>query len=72
MILSAKETKEMIGHIEHGSNFGGLFRYLLATDKGSRIIGGNAASDTIKQLTQEFNNCADLRRTTTKPAFVTT
>ncbi|MGK7882882.1 MAG: relaxase/mobilization nuclease domain-containing protein [Crocosphaera sp.] len=57
----------MIGHIEHGSNFGGLFRYLLATDKGARIIGGNAAGDTIEQLTQEFNNCADLRRTTTKP-----
>ncbi len=57
----------MIGHIEHGSNFGGLFRYLLATDKGARIIGGNAASDTIEQLTQEFNNCADQRRTTTKP-----
>ncbi|MEL4894488.1 relaxase/mobilization nuclease domain-containing protein [Crocosphaera sp. Alani8] len=57
----------MIGHIEHGSNFGGLFRYLLATDKGARIIGGNAAGDTIEQLTQEFNNCADQRRTTTKP-----
>lgn len=57
----------MIGHIEHGSNFGGLFRYLLATDKGARIIGGNAASDTIEQLTQEFNNCADQRRTTAKP-----
>jgi hypothetical protein len=57
----------MIGHIEHGSNFGGLFRYLLATDKGARIIGGNVAGDTIEQLTQEFNNCADLRRTTTKP-----
>ncbi len=57
----------MIGHIEHGSNFGGLFRYLLATDKGGRIIGGNAAGDTIEQLTQEFNNCADQRRTTTKP-----
>ena len=46
----------MIGHIEHGSNFGGLFRYLLATDKGARIIGGNAAGETIEQLTQEFNN----------------
>ncbi|MGK7939000.1 MAG: relaxase/mobilization nuclease domain-containing protein, partial [Crocosphaera sp.] len=57
----------MIGHIEHGSNFGGLFRYLLASDKGARIIGGNAAGDTIEQLTQEFNNCADQRRTTTKP-----
>ena len=57
----------MIGQIEHGSNFGGLFRYLLATDKGARIIGGNAAGETIEQLTQEFNNCADQRRTTTKP-----
>ena len=57
----------MIGHIEHGSNFGGLFRYLLAPDKGARIIAGNAAGRTPKELTQEFNNCADQRRTTKKP-----
>ncbi len=57
----------MIGHIEHGSNFGGLFRYLLADDKGARIIGGNAAGRTPFELTQEFNNCADQRRTTKKP-----
>ncbi len=57
----------MIGHIEHGSDFGGLFRYLLADDKGARIIGGNAAGRTPFELTQEFNNCADQRRTTTKP-----
>lgn len=57
----------MIGHIEHGSDFGGLFRYLLAEDKGARIIGGNAAGRTPLELTQEFNNCADQRRTTTKP-----
>ena len=57
----------MIGHIEHGSDFGGLFRYLLASDKGARIIGGNAAGRTSSELTQEFNNCADQRRTTKKP-----
>ena len=57
----------MIGHIEHGSDFGGLFRYLLAEDKGARIIGGNAAGRTPGELTQEFNNCADQRRTTKKP-----
>ena len=57
----------MIGHIEHGSDFGGLFRYLLAEDKEARIIGGNAAGRTPFELTQEFNNCADQRRTTTKP-----
>ena len=57
----------MIGHIEHGSDFGGLFRYLLAEDKGARIIGGNAAGRTSSELTQEFNNCADQRRTTLKP-----
>ncbi len=57
----------MIGHIEHGSDFGGLFRYLLADDKGARIIGGNSAGRTSFELTQEFNNCADQRRTTTKP-----
>jgi hypothetical protein len=57
----------MIGHIEHGSDFGGLFRYLLANYKGARIIGGNVAGETPSELTQEFNNCADLRRTTTKP-----
>lgn len=57
----------MIGHIEHGSDFGGLFRYLLSKDKGARIIGGLAAGRTASELTQEFNNCADQRRTTTKP-----
>ncbi|MDJ0567542.1 MAG: relaxase/mobilization nuclease domain-containing protein [Pleurocapsa sp. MO_192.B19] len=57
----------MIGHIEHGSDFGGLFRYLLADDKGARIIGGSAAGRNAWELTQEFNNCADQRRTTTKP-----
>ena len=57
----------MIGHIEHGSDFGGLFRYLLAEDKGARIIGGNAAGRTPGELTIEFNNCADQRRTTKKP-----
>ncbi len=57
----------MIGHIEHGSDFGGLFRYLLASNKGARIIAGNVAGETPSQLTQEFNNCADLRRSTTKP-----
>lgn len=57
----------MIGHIEHGSDFGGLFRYLLAEDKGARIIGGNAAGRNSFELTIEFNNCADQRRTTTKP-----
>ena len=57
----------MIGHIEHGSDFGGLFRYLLAEDKGARIIGGSAAGRTPSELTQEFNNCADQRRTTKKP-----
>ncbi|MDJ0591702.1 MAG: relaxase/mobilization nuclease domain-containing protein [Pleurocapsa sp. MO_226.B13] len=57
----------MIGHIEHGSDFGGLFRYLLAEDKGARIIGGSAAGRNALELTQEFNNCADQRRTTTKP-----
>ena len=57
----------MIGHIEHGSDFGGLFRYLLAEDKGARIIGGSAAGRTSYELTQEFNNCADQRRTTKKP-----
>lgn len=57
----------MIGHIEHGSDFGGLFRYLLADDKGARIIGGSAAGRNALELTQEFNNCADQRRTTTKP-----
>ena len=57
----------MIGHIEHGSDFGGLFRYLLAEDKGARIIEGNAAGRTPGELTQEFNNCADQRRTTKKP-----
>ncbi len=44
----------MIGHIEHGSDFGGLFRYLLAEDKGARIIGGNAAGRTSLELTQEL------------------
>ena len=57
----------MIGHIEHGSDFGGLFRYLLAEDKGARIIEGSAAGLTAFELTQEFNNCADQRRTTRKP-----
>ncbi len=57
----------MIGHIEHGGDFGGLFRYLLAQDKGARIIGGLAAGRNALELTQEFNNCADGRRTTTKP-----
>lgn len=57
----------MIGHIETGSNFNGLFGYLLGQEKGARIIGGNVAGETSKELTIEFNNCADLRRTTTKP-----
>ena len=57
----------MIGQIKTGSNFGGLFRYLLSPDKGARIIGGNVAGETAFELTQEFANCADQRRTTTKP-----
>ena len=35
----------MIGKITHGSDFGGLFRYLLAPDKEARIIGGKAFGD---------------------------
>ena len=57
----------MIGHIENGSDFGGLFGYLLSEDKGARIIDGNAAGRNAFELTQEFNNCADQRRTTKKP-----
>ena len=57
----------MIGNLETGRNFGGLFQYLLASDKNARIIGGNVAGTSVKELTQEFNYCADQRRSTTKP-----
>ena len=57
----------MIGNIETGGNFGGLFQYLLASDKNARIIGGNVAGVSPLELTQEFNYCADQRRSTTKP-----
>jgi Relaxase/Mobilisation nuclease domain len=57
----------VIGHTENGSDFGGLFRYLLAEEKGARIIGGTVFGRTPAELTAEFNNCADQRRTTQKP-----
>ncbi|MDY7015354.1 MAG: relaxase/mobilization nuclease domain-containing protein [Cyanobacteriota bacterium] len=57
----------MIGHIETGEDFGGLFRYLLDPAKKPRIIGGNAAGERPEELTPEFNNCADQRRTVKKP-----
>jgi hypothetical protein len=57
----------MIGQISTGTCFGGLFRYLLHPDKKPRIIGGNCAGDVADELTPEFNNCADQRRTTQKP-----
>ncbi|MDY7016536.1 MAG: relaxase/mobilization nuclease domain-containing protein [Cyanobacteriota bacterium] len=57
----------MIGHIETGEDFGGLFRYLLDSAKKPRIIGGNAAGENPEELTPEFNNCADQRRTVRKP-----
>lgn len=57
----------MIGHIETGGDFGGLFRYLLDPAKQPRIIGGNAAGESPGELTAEFNNCADQRRTVKKP-----
>ena len=57
----------MIGKITHGSDFGGLFRYLLGPDKEARIIGGKAFCKTASTLTQEFNNCADRRSRTKKP-----
>jgi hypothetical protein len=57
----------VIGHTENGSDFGGLFRYLLAEDKGARILGGTVFGQTPEELTPEFNNCADQRRTTQKP-----
>lgn len=57
----------MIGHIETGSDFGGLFRYLLASDKGARIIGRKCFGQTTRELSLEFTYCADQRRTTQKP-----
>ncbi len=57
----------MIGQIETGSDFGGLFRYLLAPEKGARIIGGNVVGETADELTTEFNNCAKQRKSTKKP-----
>ena len=57
----------MISQISHGSDFGSLFRYLLAEDKQAQILGGFAAGRNAWELTQEFTNCADQRPTTTKP-----
>jgi len=57
----------MIGQIRTGSNFGGLFRYLLSPEKGARILGGSAFGQTPAELTSEFNQCAKQRGTTQKP-----
>lgn len=57
----------MIGHTENGSDFGGLFRYLLNPAKQPRIIKGNVFGRTPAELIPEFNNCADQRRTVKKP-----
>jgi hypothetical protein len=57
----------MIGNIQHGSNFSGLLGYLLDESKKARIIGGNVAGETPAELARELGNCAEQRRTTTKP-----
>jgi hypothetical protein len=57
----------VIGHIETGENFGGLFRYLLDPAKQPKILGGTVFGRTPEELTPEFNNCADQHRTTQKP-----
>lgn len=57
----------MIGNITTGSSFSNLFHYLLATNKGASIIGGNVISTIACKLAREFQLCANLRPTTAKP-----
>jgi Relaxase/Mobilisation nuclease domain len=50
----------MIGKINHGSNFGGLIRYLLDERKQSEIIGGSVGGGNAAEITQAFNDAAGL------------
>jgi Relaxase/Mobilisation nuclease domain len=50
----------MIASISQGAGFGGLFGYLLADEKESKIIGGNVACRSVKGLTREFKAISDL------------
>ena len=50
----------MIASISQGGGFGGLFGYLLASEKEAKIIGGNVACRSVKGLTREFKAISDL------------
>lgn len=50
----------MIGKINHGSDFGGLIRYLLDEVKQAEIIGGSVGGSTPTEITQAFNDTAGL------------
>lgn len=50
----------MIGKINHGSDFGGLIRYLLDEIKQAEIIGGSVGGTTPNEITQAFNDAAGL------------
>ena len=50
----------MIASMSQGGGFGGLFGYLLASEKEAKIIGGNVACRSVKGLTREFQAISDL------------
>ena len=52
----------MIGNITKGSDFGGLFEYLLHPDKEGVIIGGNVAAETPGGLEAEFLTFSNLNQ----------
>jgi hypothetical protein len=57
----------MIGNLKRGTNFRGLFTYLLNESKRAEIIASNVEGRTILSLSNEFNNCAKRRTQTKKP-----
>lgn len=44
----------MIGNITKGTDFGGLFRYLLKANKDAQIVGGNVGGSEPHELAAEF------------------
>ena len=59
----------MIGRITTGSDFNGLFRYLLQDDKDAQLLGGDRVllEPDAQSLARQFNWIAKTRSTTKKP-----
>ena len=57
----------MIGNITKGSDFGGLFRYLLHRDKDAIVIGGNVGASNPPSLETEFLTFSTLNQRVKKP-----